>query len=261
MAHRGPFRCECGELHDAYDASNDLEPYIDIEGVSCLNEAVAGSCRRVLLPPRRRGEEEIALLSTEGDAELVRAIARSEAPRALRSLRLDVTLTPRPVCAPLFRCLRCCLPRSTRGARACLRARQLIHVPFTVSVKVSALVIRGGPGGAAPARVRAFVNQDGIDFSDVADLTAVQEWDLADGDSELEYPTLRAKFQNVNSITLHVRDNHAADDGTTQTCISYLAFKGEGTANRRGIVDALYEVVPMPHGTGLPAETAGAETF
>jgi hypothetical protein len=46
------------------------------------------------------------------------------------------------------------------------------------------------------------------------------------------------------------------------TCIRYIAFKGQGTGNRRGIVDAVYEVRPVPRGTGVSGEMPGsAETF
>jgi hypothetical protein len=72
-AHRGPFRCECGELHDVYDESNDLEPYIHTDGITCLNEAVTGSCQAVFRPLRLRRDEDVALRSTDDDAELVRA--------------------------------------------------------------------------------------------------------------------------------------------------------------------------------------------
>ncbi|KAJ1639780.1 DUF1000-domain-containing protein [Pavlovales sp. CCMP2436] len=208
MAHRGPFRCECGELHDSYDESNDLAQYIRTDGVTCLNEAVPGACQKVFRPRRERGEgDDVALRSYEDDPEL------------------------------------------------------LIHVPFTVAVKISSLIIVGEPGGPAPAHVRAFVNQDGIDFSDVAGLKPVQEWDLAEGAAELEYPTLRAKFQNVSSITLHVTRNHGGEADPCATYIRYIAFKGEGTANRRGIVDAVYELRPVPKSTGVPGESLGAQGF
>ncbi|KAG8469899.1 hypothetical protein KFE25_006354 [Diacronema lutheri] len=197
--HRGPFRCECGELHDTYDESNDLEPYIHTDGVTCLNESVPGACRHVFRPLARRRGEHLELRSDDDDPEL------------------------------------------------------LIHVPFTVAVKVRSLVIVGEPGSSAPAHVRAFVNHDGLDFSDAARLPPVQEWDLArEATVELEYPTLRAKFQNVQSITLHVTANHGGTAEPCATSICYIAFQGEGTANKRGIVDAIYEVQAVPENTGVP---------
>lgn len=136
-------------------------------------------------------------------------------------------------------------------------------MPFHVTVKVSSLIIVGDPGASAPAHVRAFVNQEGIDFSDVADLPPVQEWDLAaEATAQLEYPTLRAKFQNVNAITLHVTENHGGSANPCATCIRYIAFKGEGTANKRGIVDAVYEVRGVPEDVDVPGDgIAAAEGF
>ena len=208
-AHRGPFRCECGELHNSYDESNDLEPYIDTAGVTCLNEAVPGSCGLVLRPMGKREHQDTQeeLRSAEDDPELI------------------------------------------------------VFVPFTVAVKISSLIIVGGPGQSAPAHVRAFVNQDGIDFSDAARLPAAQEWDIAQAGAEmLEYPTLRAKFQNVSSITLHITENHSGAVNCVATRIRYIAFKGEGSQNRRGIVDAVYEVRPMGHLNDVRSEPS-AETF
>ena len=67
MSHSGPFRCQCGRIHaDQYDGpSNDLLPYIDLTGVTALNEAERGACRRVFKPWDQRLDEGPSLASEE----------------------------------------------------------------------------------------------------------------------------------------------------------------------------------------------------
>lgn len=54
----------------------------------------------------------------------------------------------------------------------------LLHIPFTGSMTLRGMCIIGGSGGTSPSKVRAFINQDNLDFSEVGDLAPVQEWDL-----------------------------------------------------------------------------------
>ena len=69
----------------------------------------------------------------------------------------------------------------------------LLHIPLAGAVKLTGISVIGGPGGAAPARLRAFINRDDLDFGAVAvegGLPAVQEWDLLENAAGLvEYPT------------------------------------------------------------------------
>ena len=66
----------------------------------------------------------------------------------------------------------------------------LLHVPFTGSVKLQAISVVGGPDGAAPSKLKVFVNRDDLDFSTVEDMAPVQEWDLMENqDGTMEYPT------------------------------------------------------------------------
>ena len=73
MSHSGPFRCECGRIHaDQLDGpSNDLLPYIDTTGVTALNEAEHGACRRVFKPWDTRLDPGPALESEEDDPQLL----------------------------------------------------------------------------------------------------------------------------------------------------------------------------------------------
>jgi hypothetical protein len=55
---------------------------------------------------------------------------------------------------------------------------------------MQAISIIGGSDGAAPSQLRAYVNRDDLDFSLVADLPPVQQWDLQENHTgQMEYPT------------------------------------------------------------------------
>ena len=73
MAHSGPFRCQCGQIHaDQYDGpSNDLLPFIELGGVTALNEAETGACKRVFKPYDKRLDGGPALDSEEDDPQLI----------------------------------------------------------------------------------------------------------------------------------------------------------------------------------------------
>ena len=77
MAHSGPFRCQCGQIHgDIYDGpSNDLLPYIDLDGVAALNAAEAGTARRIFKGyDERLDEDAVALESEDFDPQLIISI-------------------------------------------------------------------------------------------------------------------------------------------------------------------------------------------
>lgn len=203
MAHRGPFRCDCGELHDEYEESNDLLPFVDTQKVTCLNEQAPESCKSVFKPFTQRQTVVSPLRSAEDDPEL------------------------------------------------------MLYIPFTASVRLTSFIVIGGPGGSPPSHVRAFINREGIDFSDAADLVPVQEWDLAQDDTGvLEYPTQRSKFQNVTSLALHFTENHERPE-EVPTSIRYVGLKGVGTNMKRGIVNAVYEVRPVPEANAAKDEVGG----
>lgn len=75
MAHSGPFRCQCGQIHaDQFvGPSNDLLPYIDLEGVTALNAAGDGvaSARRIFKPYDERLDRDACLESEEDDPQLI----------------------------------------------------------------------------------------------------------------------------------------------------------------------------------------------
>ncbi|XP_058068325.1 uncharacterized protein LOC131217405 isoform X4 [Magnolia sinica] len=66
----------------------------------------------------------------------------------------------------------------------------LVFIPFTCDVKIKSISIVGGAGGTSPSKMRAFINRDGIDFSDAQSMQPIQEWDLAENlQGVLEYQT------------------------------------------------------------------------
>ena len=75
MAHSGPFRCQCGQVHaDQFDGpSNDLLPYIDLDGVAALNAASDGATagRRIFKPYEERLQREEFVVSEEDDPQLI----------------------------------------------------------------------------------------------------------------------------------------------------------------------------------------------
>ncbi|KAL6296055.1 hypothetical protein ACE6H2_004197 [Prunus campanulata] len=131
----------------------------------------------------------------------------------------------------------------------------LVYIPFTSDVKIKSISIIGGTDGTSPSKMRAFINRDGIDFSDVQGMQAIQEWDLVENfQGVLEYQTRYSKFQNVASITLHFPDSFGSDT----TKIEYIGFKGEATQLKRDVVATIvYELRPNPSDHKTKAEGGG----
>ncbi|KAG6409755.1 hypothetical protein SASPL_127797 [Salvia splendens] len=93
----------------------------------------------------------------------------------------------------------------------------IVFIPFTSDVKLKSISIVGGADGTSPAKMRAFINREGIDFSDAQNMQAVQEWDLAENlQGVLEYQTRYSRFRSVGNLTLHFPVNFGGDASTTQ---------------------------------------------
>jgi len=135
----------------------------------------------------------------------------------------------------------------------------LIHIPFTSPVKIQSLTLIGGPDGTAPSELRAYINQEALDFADAEDAVSVQTWDLADGDPAglLEYPTQFSRFQNVSKLSLLIGRNHGADT----TVVYYLGLKGIGTEHQRRAVEAVYEVRPVKQDMDIKSTLEGGHSF
>ncbi|GAB2225606.1 hypothetical protein Droror1_Dr00006403 [Drosera rotundifolia] len=196
-------------LHDHDCTDNDcssgwsLYKHIDLDKVSALNEAVAGSAKSVFRAwEERLSHSEVWLESNEGDPELI------------------------------------------------------VFIPFTSDVKIKSISIIGGTDGSSPSKMRAFINREGIDFSDAQSMQPVQEWDLVENlQGVLEYQTRYSRFQGVGNLTLHFPDNYGAD----ATEIRYIGLKGEVTQLKRDVVATIvYELMPNPSDHKTRAGTGGS---
>eukprot|EP00873_Tetraselmis_striata_P000666 jgi/Tetstr1/420930/TSEL_011991.t1 len=127
----------------------------------------------------------------------------------------------------------------------------LLHIPFTGDVKLSSICVIGGSDGSGPAKMRAFINRNDLDFAMAESMAPVQEWELLDNAAgHIEYPTKVAKFINVHSLTLHFPECFEGD----VTCIQFLGLKGEYKEAKRQAVTAVYESRAMPEDHAVPGE-------
>jgi len=128
----------------------------------------------------------------------------------------------------------------------------ILFIPFTSQVKVKSFCVISS-GSTAPSIVKMwflvitfrYTNREDIDFSNVNDIPATQEFNLVEGgdhDGSIYYPTKLQKFQNISSLVLFFNNR----DGTDQTEITYIGFKGEFTKNKREIVEFVYEARANP---------------
>jgi len=115
--------------------------------------------------------------------------------------------------------------------------QMIIRVPFTGSVKLRAVLIKAGPSDHTPAKVALFSNIEHMDFSDIADLKPVQEFDIAQGREVGEYHVMPAKFPNVTSLTLFFPSSQGADT----TRIYYIGFLGQFSERKNVPVITVYE--------------------
>ena len=60
---------------------------------------------------------------------------------------------------------------------------------FTGSVKLKSVCLRATGGDSAPRKMKLFTNRDDIDFDNAEELPAAQEFELAETDQLIEYPT------------------------------------------------------------------------
>ncbi|KAL6556663.1 hypothetical protein OROGR_005951 [Orobanche gracilis] len=242
-------------MHDhsceEHDCSSDwsLYKHIDLSKVSALNEAVSGSVKTVFKAwEQRLNSSEDHLESNVGDPELI-----------------------------VF------IPVERRNIYRFGGYGVQDHV-FTSDVKIKSISIVGGADGTSPAKMRAFINREGIDFSDAENLQPVQGvgisrkftrgsgipdqgWDRIEESLNLRtqiepsrgafwkyIPERYSKFQSVGNITLHFPVNFGGH--TTQ--IHYIGLKGEATQMKRDVVATIvYELMPNPSDHKTRAEAGG----
>ncbi|CAN8066305.1 unnamed protein product [Agarophyton chilense] len=119
----------------------------------------------------------------------------------------------------------------------------LMCIPFISPVKIKSICIIGAGDIENPSHMKAYLNDEVLDFSSVEGKRPIQEWDLTERnvDGVIEYPTKYTKFQNVTKLWLFVSDNFGADF----TEIRYIGLKGEYTKYKREAVNTVYESRPL----------------
>jgi hypothetical protein len=133
----------------------------------------------------------------------------------------------------------------------------LVIANFTSPVHIrKIMVIGGGRAAMHPSRLRCYVNRENVDFTNVEDTRADQEFTLPvneQGTVELITAPVH-RFSNVSSIAFYFPANH--DDATT--VIKYIGLQGEHTHYRREAVDAVYEVLCNGQDIAAPTDEQGA---
>ncbi|EDV21248.1 uncharacterized protein TRIADDRAFT_30625 [Trichoplax adhaerens] len=102
----------------------------------------------------------------------------------------------------------------------------LIYIAFQQPVKIHSIILNAPDDGRAPKIVKLFTNQTvSLDFDKAEAKQSTQQFELTGEDvSEGNVINLRyVKFQNVENITLFVKNNQGGDDITV---INHLAFIG-----------------------------------
>ena len=95
-----------------------------------------------------------------------------------------------------------------------------------------AITIIGGSDGAAPAQMKAYTNREDLDFSTVAELPPVQQWDLQENlNGQIEYPTQyesSAHHRTCLGYIIHLTSAHklnsrsACSDGLHAGTVRYV---------------------------------------
>ncbi|GAA5910767.1 PITH domain-containing protein [Sporobolomyces salmoneus] len=117
----------------------------------------------------------------------------------------------------------------------------ILRIPFTGSVKLRSILIKAGPSGFTPDRIKVFANRS-LDFDEASSTEVTQEFEVAVTREVAEYIVRPAKFPSVTSLTLFFPSNHGEDT----TRISFVGFKGEYSPLTRDPIITVYEAQANP---------------
>ncbi|EGG00373.1 uncharacterized protein MELLADRAFT_93329 [Melampsora larici-populina 98AG31] len=120
--------------------------------------------------------------------------------------------------------------------------QMIIRIPFTGSVKLRSILIRGIPGDSAPTQLKLFANEPGLDFDTLETCTPTQVLEIPTTDELVEFPVRVAKFSSVSVLSLFIDGNPSG----SKTRVYFLGFKGEFSALSRKPVIAIYEAQANP---------------
>lgn len=118
----------------------------------------------------------------------------------------------------------------------------IVMARFTAPVHLRKIMVIGSGGtGHHPSRLRCYVNQDNIDFTNVGALRPAQEFNLpVNENGTVELFTAIHPFTNISSVTFYFSGNHGDEESTS---IQYIGMQGDHTHYRREAVDTVYEVL------------------
>lgn len=120
------------------------------------------------------------------------------------------------------------------------------------------IIVGGGELENYPSYVKCYADQEGIDFTNIASITPIQEFPLVpDVDGTLELRTLLRPFTNISSLVLYFPSNIG---GVDNTIIRSILMQGEHTHYRREAVHTEYEVLCNGQDIVQPEEGAGAHS-
>ncbi|GAA5839520.1 hypothetical protein JCM5353_002775 [Sporobolomyces roseus] len=117
----------------------------------------------------------------------------------------------------------------------------ILRVPFTGSVKLRSILVKSGPSGFTPDKMKVFANRQ-LDFDEATSTEVTQEFEIAETREVAEYIVRPAKFPSVTSLTLFFPSNHGEDT----TRISFVGFKGEYSPMTRDPIITVYEAQANP---------------
>lgn len=110
----------------------------------------------------------------------------------------------------------------------------VLHVTFSQPIKLHSLMLMAEPLDNAPRTIKIFVNRTDIDFDDAETETATQELEMTretyeekKGVANLRY----VRFQNVNSLSIFVKDNLDDDDVSVISQLAFIGTPVDATAN------------------------------
>ncbi|KAK2066405.1 hypothetical protein P8C59_000229 [Phyllachora maydis] len=121
----------------------------------------------------------------------------------------------------------------------------LIGIPFTGQVKLHSILLRTSNSASAPRLLKVFVNRDDVDFGVAEAAEGTQAFELSQTSEVQELPVKRARFGQVQRLTLFFADNFGLGDEDVSR-VAYLGFKGEWMQLGRAPANILYEAAANP---------------
>ncbi|GAA6010727.1 hypothetical protein JCM11491_002917 [Sporobolomyces phaffii] len=117
----------------------------------------------------------------------------------------------------------------------------ILRIPFTGSVKLRSILVKAGPAGFTPDKMKVFANRQ-LDFDEATSTEVTQEFEIAETREAAEYIVRPAKFPSVTSLTLFFPSNYGEDT----TRILFIGFRGEYSPMTRDPIITVYEAQANP---------------